>query len=1427
MRLLYTASDGKLLWTKDIIRSEEIPPYAILSHTWGEQEVVFDDLKSLDSVKDVDAQKESSWNKIRFCAQQAERDGLEHFWVDTCCIDKSNSQELQEAINSMFSWYQNAKKCYVYLSDVEYNTPDAESESSPRWKPAFRKSKWFNRGWTLQELLAPASVVFYSKEGDLLGDKQSLKDTIHEITGIPIEALQGSPLTDFSVAERFSWTEYRETTREEDAAYCLLGIFGICMTLRYTEGKDRAITRLRQKVQRPIKDIEERFSKICSWLSAPDPSTNYHKAHKQRQAETGLWLLESAKFTKWKESAASRLWLYGIPGCGKTILSSTIIQHLIHHCDDDVRVVTAYFYFDFNDAQKQDAELMLRSLLCQLLQRSLTIPKGVDALFSSCENGQRQPSLDALLEVTRQAMQEFAYVYVVVDALDECTQRSELMDMLETVAGWRLDNLHLLMTSRKERDIETSLESYVGEEATVCLQTDVVDQDIQRYVRQRLRVNKGLAKWNKDAAIRQEIETAMMRGACGMFRWAACQLDTLEKCCNRAMLRKSLATLPRTLDQTYDRILFTISEEYSEYAMRILQWLTFSARPLSVEEMAEVVAIDVARDPAFDRDEVLEDPLEVLNICSSLVTITRSEADGTSRPAQQIIALAHYSVQEYLVSDRIKQGSAKQYSMQEAECHNAITKGSLKYIMQLQQPLSEEALQMSALARYAAEFWSNHFRKMGEKVEGLCQLAMDLMSVKTPAYLTWVQLYNPDYPWMKLNLEKGLDSIAAPLYYAALLDLNTITRMLLDQGAEVNKQGGRYGNALHAASLRGHKRIVQILIKAGAEVDAQNGDYGNALQAASSEGHELIVKMLLDNKANINAQGGKYSNALQAAAAAGHQAIVQLLLDNGADVNRQGGLYGNALNAAAAECHATIVKLLLENAAEISRHDDQGKSVLHHATNSAYCTHTLVEFLLSQGAPANTIDMENMTPLHYSVKLGHERIAGLLLDNGVSIDAGVHRKTCSRNTVKTDPPCRMSIPESKPDISCISAGLTPLHFAALAGNSVMTKFLLKRGADPNALSEYNESPMHLTLRKTLHGPKYADDWTNQDWRVENLLDFLDFEDETDAIHADIRTHREGVLDAMFADVRTSLTIRDHHHDHPLHCVEYGKFGSVEMVEKLVSRGANPFERNMKQQSALHLASRAGNHDAVAVLLSLGVELALTDSEGLHALHHAARSGNHETINILLETAMATRPSLLVSKDTLGRNSLHHLLSTTSRVQHETLQLMLDKGIDGSELDASGNSPLASYFKGHWLGPNVNICQQLLLVKGSSLFVDRKGQNLGHLCASTLRCSVRVFETLREHGVDLTQKDLQSRTLLHCAALRGSITEESLHYLLHVVGVEINAEDASGKTALQHATEMASKDRNPQSFDPRRWDRSEKLLSKSDGKYTKIAISSPL
>ena len=133
MRLLHIASDGKLRWAEEYIGNEKVPDYAILSHTWGEQEVIFDNLKNLNIAEDIGARSKAGWDKIRFCAQQTERDGLNHFWVDTCCIDKSSSAELTEAINSMYRWYERASICYVYLSDLPV---------SGDWNDALPRCRW-------------------------------------------------------------------------------------------------------------------------------------------------------------------------------------------------------------------------------------------------------------------------------------------------------------------------------------------------------------------------------------------------------------------------------------------------------------------------------------------------------------------------------------------------------------------------------------------------------------------------------------------------------------------------------------------------------------------------------------------------------------------------------------------------------------------------------------------------------------------------------------------------------------------------------------------------------------------------------------------------------------------------------------------------------------------------------------------------------------------------------------------------------------------------------------------------------------------------------------------------------------------------------------------------------------------------------------
>ena len=252
MRLLLRSETGDFSLTKDMAGDDPIPPYAILSHRWlaDTEEPTFEDLTN------STGEEKLGYEKIRFCGEQARQDGLRYFWVDTCCINRTNYAELSQAINSMFRWYRNATRCYVYLSDVSATKRNASEQSSQvSWESAFRESKWFKRGWTLQELLAPRSVEFFSKERKRLGNKRSLQQQIYEITGIPKLALQGTLLSQFSVNERLSWIERRQTKLEEDKAYSLLGIFDVYIPPIYGEGTGIAFKRLLDEIDKSEKCI--------------------------------------------------------------------------------------------------------------------------------------------------------------------------------------------------------------------------------------------------------------------------------------------------------------------------------------------------------------------------------------------------------------------------------------------------------------------------------------------------------------------------------------------------------------------------------------------------------------------------------------------------------------------------------------------------------------------------------------------------------------------------------------------------------------------------------------------------------------------------------------------------------------------------------------------------------------------------------------------------------------------------------------------------------------------------------------------------------------------------------------------------------------------------------------------------------------------
>ncbi|KAI0554134.1 kinesin light chain [Xylaria curta] len=299
MRLLQRDA-GHYSLTPDLI--SDVPPYAILSHTWGPDEVVFQDLKrSSDGWR-----QKAGYNKIRFCAKQARKHSLRYFWVDTCCIDKSDGRELQTAINSMFKWYRDAKICYVYLSDV------SAKDSDTPWEIAFRNSRWFTRGWTLQELIAPFTVEFYSREGIWLGDKRSLGPQIRDITGIPANALRNTRLSDFTIAEREAWIHNRQTTIEEDMIYSLLGIFGVHMPLIYGEGRQNARRRLQEEVEKATKGTRTHDFSVAFSLSDV-PEIQYFVARESEIAEV--------RRTLSSDGSRRVVVLQGLGGIGKTQLT--------------------------------------------------------------------------------------------------------------------------------------------------------------------------------------------------------------------------------------------------------------------------------------------------------------------------------------------------------------------------------------------------------------------------------------------------------------------------------------------------------------------------------------------------------------------------------------------------------------------------------------------------------------------------------------------------------------------------------------------------------------------------------------------------------------------------------------------------------------------------------------------------------------------------------------------------------------------------------------------------------------------------------------------------------------------------------------------------------------------------------------------------
>ncbi|KAF2433517.1 HET-domain-containing protein [Tothia fuscella] len=674
--------------------TDDLPPYAILSHTWTEgQEVTYDELRA------GVGKGKTGYAKIRFCGERAAHDGLQYFWVDTCCINKSNRGELREAIASMFRWYRRAAKCYVYLSDVSQRRREGSNKhTASTQEQAFRKSRWFTRGWTLQELLAPMSVEFFSKEGSRLGDKQHLKQQIHEITGLPLPVLQGGHLYQFSVNERMSWTETRRTTLEEDLAYSLLGIFDVNIPLHYGEGKVNAFARLRQEIDKLDKCIQD--------LHITNPLSDKKRIEGTKGGlleDSYRWILDNLDFQTWRSDQQSRLlWVKGDPGKGKTMLLCGIINEL--HKSIAQTALLAYFFCQATDLRINSATSVLRGLIYMLVSQQPSLISHIQKKYDRAGKTvfDDANAWVALSEIFTDIIQDptLSTTYLLIDALDECLV--DLPKLLRFISqqSTASSRVKWIISSRNWPDIEDQLER-AGHKIKLSLElnADSISTAVSTYIQHKVLELAQIKKYS--AKTQTAVLEYLSRNSNNTFLWAAlvCQnldqirpLDTLER----------LNEFPPGLDSLYHQMLQQLRLSYrADLCKCILATMAVVYRPVTLHELKCLVDM-----PDHIADD-LESVMEIIRLCGSFLTVRNGA-----------VYFVHQSAKDFL----LEEASDEIFPTGLAEVHYSIMSRSLRTLsLTLQRDMySLRALGYPidkvkqpdpdplAKSRYACVFWIDH-----------------------------------------------------------------------------------------------------------------------------------------------------------------------------------------------------------------------------------------------------------------------------------------------------------------------------------------------------------------------------------------------------------------------------------------------------------------------------------------------------------------------------------------------------------------------------------------------------------------------------------------------------------------------------------------------------------------------------------------------
>ncbi|KAL7960365.1 hypothetical protein V8C34DRAFT_276955 [Trichoderma compactum] len=719
---------------------------------------------------------------------------------------------------------------------------------------------------------------------------------------------------------------------------------------------------LRSAVERAQDESSRRY--LLRWLCDVDPSEMYNAARDKHKAGTGDWLTkESEELKAWEASPASLLWLHGKAGSGKSVLSSVVIKHLQDQHATDPSTALAYFFFSFSDVEKQKVNNMLSSLIKQLCSRRPDTPPPIQSLNEYIEKGQR-PDTQTLEAMLAAVARGFSAVHIVIDALDECPtlqgERKKLLGSLRRIITAAPANFHVLCTSRKEADIDAIMSLLLSPPSNTAaidltVRRDVLDRDIGVFIDLTL-ASEEYSSWPE--IIKRKARESLIEKADGMFQYVFFQLEALQQLSSAFLVRKALQGLPTGLDATYDRLLLSLDLAFQSQIISCLKWLAFSNEVLLLKQLAEIFVLYPNRTLPFDEEGRLFHFEDVLKYLSSLIVVQENwdGESGTSNSYTYSVAyvrLAHFSVKEYLISNRIAEGSAKVFSFGEVDAHLHIAHCCLAYHLQHAARAEYHRLGLQLMS-YAAANWPLHLEMVPRASwpAEITQVAARALAARSASLDIMIRegKWSLDYPGPAF-----LNMLLRPQCYTARRGLLQLTEMIFSPMNIYSTQED-LNVALHNAAYGGSIAVVQFCLSKGAEVNSESEFFGDALQAAAYMGHDTIVNILLDKGADINAQHGKWGSALQAAAEGARLHVLKLLVSRGADIDLPSNESGCVLTSAmrpGSHLYWDCFQYLLDAGANLNRRGGNGYGTALHKAASQPRLREYLHLLLERGADVN------------------------------------------------------------------------------------------------------------------------------------------------------------------------------------------------------------------------------------------------------------------------------------------------------------------------------------------------------------------------------------------------------------------------------------------------------------------------------------------